>query len=157
MIHRAIQVRQAFPRSKVHILGAGGPVSVALSLAFGAHSTASAGWRVRAAFGCILMLMGRQVRGVDENQRSRKRLLMEMKNDWFCGCPTCGSERSYIWKARTLGRNFSARATHNLYQQFNDIERVSSLLKPGHKGDSLDRAHSLAAILGYVTDLLPKS
>lgn len=127
LVRRTRQVKSAFPASRIHILGAGGPVSVMLSIASGAHSTDSAGWRLRAGYGCVLMPFGRQVRGVARDEAAYGRLTAAIEEHWTCDCPACTTLGPRDL-AHTLGKNFGVRAVHNLFQQFCDIRDVRRML-----------------------------
>lgn len=153
LIMRTRIVREAFPKTRIHHLGSGGPVSMAIAIASGANSTDSAGWRIRAAYGRILMPLGRQVRNIAGDQHARRRLLDWMSDGlWTCKCPTCKSASSSARAATELSSSFSSRATHNLYQQFQDIQHVSELML-GRRSARVSRLladHPLKALLTHL-------
>lgn len=145
---RICLARQAFPSSRLHVFGAGGTVSIALALCAGAHSVDSSGWRVRAAYGCILGPWGRQLRVRSQNQSPKSFARTLRAATAGCRCPVCRTSRR---RSAGLVKSFESRAIHNLWMQFSDLERVRAKLlgnRPlSHLNAPIDVSHPLLHIL----------
>jgi queuine/archaeosine tRNA-ribosyltransferase len=153
--HRFSVARQVFPKSRLHVFGAGGTVSMALALRAGADSVDSSGWRVRAAFGCILGPWGRQLRLRSHEQSPQKfrRSLREAVRG--CKCPVCTGYPENR-RAAQLVKSFDARATHNLWMQFSDLTRVRARLAGRHTGAHLSAPILSSHPLLHILDRVPQ-
>lgn len=110
-------IRTWFPRTLIHVLGAGSPQNIRQAIRCGADSTDSIAWRRAAGFGTIY-LPGTGERFLQDRGRSRPNsrptlsateleLLME------CKCPACGDCSNDRVKA--LSKSYLARAAHNAF------------------------------------------
>jgi 7-cyano-7-deazaguanine tRNA-ribosyltransferase len=147
---RVLLARQYFPKSRLHVFGAGGTVSIALAIGAGAHSVDSSGWRVRAAFGCILGPWGRQLR-VRSRLQSPTAFATTLKAAMTgCRCPVCGTSKRQRASLRLI-HSFESRAIHNLWMQFSDLERVRAKLRgcrpASHLSAPIAVSHPLLRIL----------
>jgi 7-cyano-7-deazaguanine tRNA-ribosyltransferase len=152
LLHERFSVaRETFPKSRLHVFGAGGTVSIAMALRAGANSVDSSGWRVRAAFGCILGPWGRQLR-IRSQTQSPRMFQRSLRNTMDgCRCPVCtGSVETH--RASKLIKSFDSRATHNLWMQFSDFTRVRAKLSGRRAGAHMSApilsSHPLLHILG---------
>jgi len=125
LVDKVAVVRSTFPQSAVHVFGAGGFISLAFSLLAGADTVDTTGWRVRAAFGCIVGRSGRHVR----LSRLRARgldLEVSMHDDLMeCDCPSCVALVTVRGRARRLAACFSNRALHNFWVIAAQVDRIS--------------------------------
>jgi 7-cyano-7-deazaguanine tRNA-ribosyltransferase len=143
--------RESFPRARLHIFGAGGTVSIALALRAGADSVDSSGWRIRAAYGCILGPWGRQLRIQSRMASPTKFAALLSDATVECECPIC-HQTPIPKKVAKLLRSFEARAIHNLWMQFSDLERVRARLSERIDGlrahPPIGPLHPLVRLLG---------
>ncbi len=118
---RLSMVRQLLPESAVHVFGAGGFLSFALCCLGRANTFDSASWRLRAAFGAVLLTGGRQLRvpaSHEDTEGMAQRLIAEGS---LCSCPICVQHLSNQDRACVLARSFKARALHNLFVLLEDV------------------------------------
>jgi tRNA-guanine family transglycosylase len=112
-------VRSRFPRSLVHVLGAGSPQTISSVIRLGADSTDSIAWRRAAGFGTIF-LPGRGERFLQARDRLRATSrptinALELRMLMDCRCPACsGSKRSRL-RVAELAKSYIARAAHNAF------------------------------------------
>jgi 7-cyano-7-deazaguanine tRNA-ribosyltransferase len=157
LLHQRFSVaRETFPKSRLHVFGAGGTVSIAMALRAGADSVDSSGWRVRAAFGCILGPWGRQlrIRSRANSPRLFRRSLQEAVNG--CRCPVCTGNVDSKY-ATQLVKSFDSRATHNLWMQFSDLKRVRAKLSGRRTGALLNAPISMAHPLLQILHRAPQA
>jgi 7-cyano-7-deazaguanine tRNA-ribosyltransferase len=112
-------VRDTFPRSAVHVLGAGSPKNVAAAIACGADSTDSIAWRRAAGFGAIY-LPGTSERYLLPRNRQRensrgKLTSTELHLLQICPCPACQEWPDFQERVRGLSNCYMARAAHNAH------------------------------------------
>jgi len=121
-IARALALlRTAFPRSKIHVFGAGGTRTFPTVFALGADSGDSIGWRQAAGYGSIFLPMKSQrtVKWNGEKRPPRKLLdasdLLQIEN---CRCPAC---RGHTIEKRidAFRRHFYSRSIHNAWTIMN--------------------------------------
>jgi 7-cyano-7-deazaguanine tRNA-ribosyltransferase len=123
-VSKVTTVLNAFEATPVHVLGAGGFLSIALSLLAGASSVDSAGWRLRAAYGAIIVRGAREIRlrEVRGGSRGLARLLgSDLSN---CACPSCSGESTVARRAKMIQVSFRIRAMHNLWTLSEEIAQV---------------------------------
>jgi len=115
-------MRSYFPKTKIHLFGAGSLHTVLGVLAMGANSVDSIGWRKAAGFGSVY-LPGRHRRLLTHRERERpcrpfvSRKELEILR--ACGCPACSAApRSNI---ATLTKSFQPRALHNIWVLYSEI------------------------------------
>ncbi len=112
-------VRRDFPRSVVHILGAGSPQNVAAAIACGADSTDSLAWRRAAGFGTIY-LPGTSERFLSPRDRRRETSRRMISKDELaslerCHCPACQEWPKLESRVKGLSESYLARAAHNAF------------------------------------------
>lgn len=111
-------VRQAFPRSLIHIFGAGSPRSCLAAFAMGAHSADSQGWRQAAGFGSIY-LPGKGQRILEWNRPDpRPRPIIDDDDRQLlqrCICPFCRNHIRIESRVRLMSKSFEARSIHNAW------------------------------------------
>jgi queuine/archaeosine tRNA-ribosyltransferase len=130
---RITVVRSFFPRSRLHVFGAGSLRSIAMSFAAGADSVDSAGWRLRAAYGCVTGRRSKQVRlqrlrslGISLNEA----LGGDLRS---CGCPSCARSPTVEQRASQLASSFTNRALHNFWVLAAEVEEILA----SHRTDQL--------------------
>lgn len=117
-IARALAIaRSAFPKSKIHVFGAGGTRTFPAVFALGADSGDSIGWRQAAGYGSIFLPMKSQ-RVVKWNREKGppRRLLDESDLIQIekCGCPICRG-KSVRQRLAAFQRHFYDRSIHNAW------------------------------------------
>jgi tRNA-guanine family transglycosylase len=118
-------IRSSFPRSKVHVFGAGGTRTFPAVYALGADSADSIGWRQAAGFGSIFLpLRSQRIIRWNASSRLPRRLLdsddIEQLN--LCRCPVCREHRSIKSKLSALERTFRTRSIHNAWTIIHQID-----------------------------------
>jgi len=112
-------VRREFPRSVIHILGAGSPQNVATAIACGADSTDSLAWRRAAGFGTIYLpgtserFLAPRDRQRENSRRTVSREDLELLE--ICLCPACAEWPSLKHRVAGLSESYLARAAHNAF------------------------------------------
>jgi 7-cyano-7-deazaguanine tRNA-ribosyltransferase len=134
-VSKVTTVRDAFEAIPVHVLGAGGFLSIALSLLAGASSVDSAGWRLRAAYGAVIVRGAREIRlcEVRGGSRGLARLLGSDLLD--CACPSCSGEPTVARRAKLIQVSFRTRAMHNLWTLSQEIAQVRSWVEQCRVGN----------------------
>jgi queuine/archaeosine tRNA-ribosyltransferase len=112
-------VRASFPRSCLHVLGAGSPGTVSLAFRCGADSVDSVGWRRAAGFGTIF-LRGGSERFVAERDRKRPSSrpglnATDLELIAACACPSCVRAETLDRQLEQLTNSYLARAAHNAH------------------------------------------
>jgi len=112
-------VRNQFPKSVIHILGAGSPQNVATAIACGADSTDSLAWRRAAGFGTVY-LPGTSERFLSPRNRQREssRRTVSRKELQIleaCICPACTEWSDLAGRVAGLSNSYLARAAHNAF------------------------------------------
>ena len=112
-------VRESFPRSVLHVLGAGSPGTISIALRCGADSVDSMGWRLAAGFGTIF-LPGGSERFVAQRDRQRPTSRpylseTEMQVVEVCACPPCVRAGTLGQRLEHLSNSYLARAAHNAH------------------------------------------
>lgn len=112
-------VRRYFPRSWLHVLGAGAPRTVATAFAGGANSVDSIGWRRAAGFGTIFLPGGTE-RFVAHRSRKRaasRLLLTDVDRQTLseCRCPACTRAGDLAGRMDALSASYLPRAAHNAW------------------------------------------
>jgi queuine/archaeosine tRNA-ribosyltransferase len=114
-----ILARQAFPISRLHVLGVGSPRNIATAYASGADSVDSIGWRRAAGFGTIFLPGGteRFVVHRDRKRAGSRRILDEPDRAALsaCGCPACTQAGDLDSRLETLAASYLPRAAHNAW------------------------------------------
>jgi queuine/archaeosine tRNA-ribosyltransferase len=112
------KIRSAFPRSKIHAFGAGGPLTFPAVFALGADSADSIGWRQAAGFGSIFLPL-RSQRAVRWNKEKRppRRLLdsSDFVQLMLCRCPICEERPSIRSRLAAFRSDFHNRSIHNAW------------------------------------------
>jgi len=112
-------VRDAFPKSVIHILGAGSPLNVAAAIACGADSTDSLAWRRAAGFGSIYLPgTGERFLAPRNRERESSRPLLnkrELQMLEVCVCPACSDWPNLTRRIAGLSACYLARAAHNAH------------------------------------------
>jgi tRNA-guanine family transglycosylase len=129
------RVRVQFPRSVIHVLGAGSPQNIATVIACGADSTDSLAWRRAAGFGTIY-LPGTGERFVAPRDRARANSRptlddRELELLEACLCPACDEFPRLIARLAELQKSYLARAAHNAFVILAGAKRVSSTKHDG--------------------------
>jgi tRNA-guanine family transglycosylase len=112
-------VRAQFPRTIVHVLGAGSPRNIATALHCGADSTDSLAWRRAAGFGTIYLPgTGERFVGHRNRERANSRPLLDSRElDLLesCLCPVCKELPKMSERLSELQESYLARAAHNAF------------------------------------------
>ncbi len=142
-------VRQAFPGSRLHVLGVGAPRTIAAAFEGGADSVDSVGWRRAAGFGTIFMPGGTE-RFVSERGRKRanSRLMLtdtDLAALAECKCPACRREERLADRLTVLAGSYLARAAHNASVLIAQADRTTAPASPA-------ASQSSAPILSSVRD-----
>jgi hypothetical protein len=132
VIENIFHIRACFPRSRVHIFGAGGITSTALLLLV-ADSVDSSSWLHDARYGKIRRAGGGFVDVHRED--SVKRFLSEGSD---CGCPICQSNHRRHFGPHRL-HAFQARAVHNAWTLLREVEALNRCSELGEYVDALER------------------
>jgi tRNA-guanine family transglycosylase len=114
-----VRVKDQFPETIVHVLGAGSPKNIATTIRCGADSTDSLSWRRAAGFGTIY-LPGTGERFVahrDRERASSRPMLNEVEQQLIeaCLCPACAEFTSIEERLTELQDSYLARAAHNAF------------------------------------------
>jgi tRNA-guanine family transglycosylase len=112
-------VRTNFPLSRLHVLGAGSPRTIAVAFDAGADSVDSIGWRRAAGFGTIFMPGGTE-RFVTARGRKRAASRLQLTEVDLsllaeCGCPSCAGAGELDRRLDTLSGSYLPRAAHNAW------------------------------------------
>lgn len=112
-------VRNSFPKTVIHVLGAGSPLNVSTVIACGADSTDSLAWRRAAGFGTIY-LPGTSERFLAPRNRQRENSrrtvnAKELELLEACGCPACAEWSELEDRVVGLSDSYLARAAHNAF------------------------------------------
>ncbi len=121
-------LRHEFPKTDIHVFGIGGVTTIYLLKLAQINSFDSIGWRVRAAWGII------QIRGIGERQ------IMQRDKGWkippvseeekkllkSCKCPICSKNLQDLMKRKDF-EGFEARAIHNLYTLYEEVDFINKL------------------------------
>ena len=110
-------VRASFPRSIIHVLGAGSPLNVAMTIMCGADSTDSLAWRRAAGFGTIY-LPGTSERFLSPRNRQRENSRPTLNQRELgllevCSCAACAEWPDLQMRVTGLATSYLARAAHN--------------------------------------------
>jgi tRNA-guanine family transglycosylase len=121
-------VRKSFPSSRLHVLGAGSPRTIAAAFANGADSVDSIGWRRAAGFGTIFLPGGTE-RFVLHRDRKRARsrlLLTDEDRDLLarCECPACTRAENLDARIENLAISYMPRAAHNAWVLIGEARRA---------------------------------
>jgi queuine/archaeosine tRNA-ribosyltransferase len=111
-------VRTAFPQSRLHVFGAGGPRTFPAVCAFGADSGDSIGWRQAAGFGSIFFpFRSQRVVKWKRNSPPPRRTLdaVDLEELGRCRCPICRHHPSVVRRVRGLRSSFHDRSIHNAW------------------------------------------
>jgi tRNA-guanine family transglycosylase len=113
------RVKDQFPNTIVHVLGAGSPKNIATAIRCGADSTDSLAWRRAAGFGTIY-LHGTGERFVAHRDRQRansRPLLSKAEQELIeaCSCPACAEFTNVGDRLVELQESYLARAAHNAF------------------------------------------
>jgi hypothetical protein len=115
--HALKLIRAAFPKSKIHVFGAGGTRTFPAVYALGADSGDSIGWRQAAGFGSIFLPMTSQ-RTVSWNVEEKPPRKLLGDSDFLqlakCKCPIC-RHLDVPDKIDAFRRHFYNRAIHNAW------------------------------------------
>lgn len=135
------RVRKYFPRSLIHIFGAGTFSTILLFYLLGADSVDSVAWRIKAAYGAIC-LPGLADRYVTEfkHSRTRRRLSREcLRILELCQCSVCDC-RKLNDRLDLLASSFEARAVHNAQVFIDDHDSFrNELLKETYCENTVKR------------------
>ena len=120
MLVESISLARAnFPRSCLHVLGAGAPGTVSMAFQCGADSVDSVGWRRAAGFGTIFLPGGSERFVADRDRKrpgSRPSLgSSELNSIAVCTCPPCTRAESLDIRLQHLADSYLARAAHNAH------------------------------------------
>jgi len=129
------EVRRQFPRSLIHILGAGAPQTVSDVICCGADSTDSLAWRRAAGFGTIY-LPGTSERFVASRSRARatSRPLLnasELEQLAACACPACKEWPRLEDRINDLSNSYLARAAHNAFVVLSGVKSLALMRRKG--------------------------
>jgi tRNA-guanine family transglycosylase len=110
--------REQFPKSSVHVFGAGSPTTAIALLGLGADSVDSLAWRRAAGYGTIF-LAGCAERIVSTQPRIRASRPTLSESDRLalksCQCPICSPRSRYRDRIAELARSYVSRAVHNIW------------------------------------------
>jgi queuine/archaeosine tRNA-ribosyltransferase len=129
--------REAFPRARIHVLGAGAPRTMLAAFACGADSVDSVGWRRVAGFGAIFV-PGAGERFIDDRPRRRpgsRSRLSALERDGLrdCDCPACSAASTFEEQIEILSSDYMPRAAHNAWTlngeaiRYREAEQAGSL------------------------------
>ncbi len=123
-------VRRSFPVSRLHVLGAGSPRTIATAFAAGADSVDSVGWRRAAGFGAIFLPGGteRFVAHRDRKRAASRTLLTEVDRATLqrCDCPACARAGGDLsGRVAALAESYIARAAHNAWVLLGEARRLA--------------------------------
>jgi len=112
-------VRNEFPKSVIHILGAGSPQNVATAIACGADSTDSLAWRRAAGFGTVY-LPGTSERFSFASKSATRKFRRTVSSKELqlleaCVCPACTEWSGVASRVVGLSNSYLARAAHNAF------------------------------------------
>jgi len=130
-------VRDHFPSSFLHVFGVGGITTALAVFSFGADSTDSVAWRLKAAYGAI-QLPGTSDLFLSPRLKSPKsRPVLKEKDEISllrCNCPECSPYKNIGWLKRHLDSSFKARTIHNGWVFLKEVQafRKAILAKRGH-------------------------
>ena len=126
-----LKVRCLYPTSIVHVFGVGSLSTMYLLYALGVDSVDSLSWRLKAAYGEILLpgLSNRCMKPRRSATRVR-RTLRDKDIDLLlqCQCPAC-DHRTIEERVKILSDSFVARATHNAYVFLYELESIKAAIK----------------------------
>ncbi|HEY0003838.1 MAG TPA: hypothetical protein VGB17_03425 [Pyrinomonadaceae bacterium] len=127
-------IKEFFPTSLLHVFGVGGTTSILPFYALGVDSVDSVAWRIKAAYGAVL-LPGKSNRNITEKPYSnRKRKILDLKEKDLiiaCQCPACGMTKTCEAKLQLLGSSFRARAIHNAWVILQEISNFRQAMSCG--------------------------
>jgi 7-cyano-7-deazaguanine tRNA-ribosyltransferase len=127
-------IKDFFPSSLLHAFGIGGTTSILPLYALGVDSVDSVAWRIKAAYGAVL-LHGRSNRNIAEKPySSRKRKILDAKEKDLivaCQCPTCSVLKTCEAKLQLLESSFHARAIHNAWVISQEISNFRQAMSHG--------------------------
>jgi queuine/archaeosine tRNA-ribosyltransferase len=117
-------VRDYFPKSRIHVFGAGSLHTVLALIACGAHSVDSIGWRQAAGFGSVY-IPGRHRRLLTKREREKPcRPFVDRKDRELlaqCMCPECLRFAPEHRNLQRLASHFKPRAAHNLWVLYAEV------------------------------------
>lgn len=111
-------VRKEFPRSRLHVFGAGGPRTFPAVYALGADSGDSIGWRQAAGFGSIFLPLRSQrvVKWSAGTAPPRKTLTRsDLDQLQLCRCPICEDKPTIALKLEAFKDSYYDRSIHNAW------------------------------------------
>jgi tRNA-guanine family transglycosylase len=111
-------IRERFPKSIIHVFGAGGTRTFPAVYALGADSGDSIGWRQAAGFGSIFLpyQSQRAIKWDLERGPPRKTLSKsDLSQLRLCKCPVCKTKSGLASKLRSFERSFHFRSIHNAW------------------------------------------
>jgi 7-cyano-7-deazaguanine tRNA-ribosyltransferase len=127
-------IKEFFPTSLLHVFGVGGTTSILPLYALGVDSVDSVAWRIKAAYGAIL-LHGKSNRNIFERPYSkRRRKMLDLKERDLiavCQCPTCRVTKTCEAKLQLLESSFRARAIHNAWVVLQEISNFRQAMSRG--------------------------
>jgi len=123
-------VRHSFPCSRLHVLGAGSPRTIATAFAGGADSVDSIGWRRAAGFGTIFLPGGteRFLTHRDRKRAASRSLITEKDRQALasCDCPACARIVGLDARVDALAASYLPRAAHNAWVLLGEARRAEA-------------------------------
>ena len=148
MIDSLRQVRQELADKALHVFGIGGTATLHLAALLQIDSVDSTGWRNRAARG-IIQLPGTGDRIITQLGNWHGRKLDDEEWNILEACPIC--QRLGIQSLKANGmEGFSARATHNLWTLFYEMEQIENHLVDGSYSEWYERHLQNSTYLRFV-------
>jgi len=127
-------IRNEFPKSMIHVFGAGGTTTILSLFALGADSVDSVAWRLKAAYGAI------QLPGISDrflsprpNSYKARRVINEDESQVLqgCACPVCSRYKWTRWRKRKLDNSFKARCIHNAWVFHKEVQAFRKAILVG--------------------------
>ncbi|XIA63667.1 hypothetical protein ACFIOY_32100 [Bradyrhizobium sp. TZ2] len=119
------QTREEFQRARIHVFGAGGTRTFPATVALGADSADSIGWRQAAGFGSVFFpLKSQRILSHAVDKRPVRKLIDkdDLSSLSICRCPICKRGTSVRARVNTLKANFHNRAIHNAWTLAHQFE-----------------------------------
>lgn len=123
-------MRGYFPKSRIHLFGAGSPRMALMAILCGAESVDSISWRKAANFGCIFLPgCGERIPSLEPTGRTSRPYLSQHDLELLaeCACPICRDETEVGNRASSLSGDYRKRAVHNAWQITNEFDEISQI------------------------------
>lgn len=121
--------RQEFPQAFLHVFGVGSPLAILVMFALGADSVDSVCWRLKAAYGAILLPGRAECYTAPQNPKRRRANKIDLALLEQCACPVCSGTPSA--KRLNALNSFEKRAVHNLWVVLQEVALARNHIQQG--------------------------